>query len=82
MSKGRPLSCMGTEARSDNRRVTTNSVGCNSPSWRLPIIRMANTMRRYKMMVRMTEMLIETVPFFGFLISVSVCRTGYVWWGL
>ena len=41
LSRGIPLSCIGTAARSEISRVTTSSAGCSSPNCRLPMIRMA-----------------------------------------
>ena len=38
-SNGIPISCMGTEAKSDIIIAITSSFGSISPNWRLPIIR-------------------------------------------
>ena len=45
-SKGMPLSCMGTEARSAMMRVSTSSEGSSWPIWCLPSRRMPTMIKR------------------------------------
>ena len=54
-SRGMPMSCMGTEARSAISILTTNSDGSISPSCRLPIRRMTTTRIRYSKIARRNE---------------------------
>ena len=51
-SSGRPKSCMGTEARSLNSIMRTNSMGSSCPIWRLPVRRRPTISRPYSSTVR------------------------------
>jgi hypothetical protein len=50
---------MQMDATLEISSVVTSSEGCNSPSWRLPISRIATTTARYTSTVRTTEEIIR-----------------------
>ena len=54
-SRGMPMSCMGTAARSEIRIAATSSVGSSSPTCRLPISRIVTTIMTYRINVRTKE---------------------------
>ena len=59
---GRSGSSMQMDATLEISSVVTSSAGCSSPSWRLPISRMATTTARYTSTVRTTEEIIPAPP--------------------
>ena len=50
---------MQMDATLEISSVVTSSEGCNSPSWRLPINRIATTTARYTSTVRTTEEIVR-----------------------
>ena len=56
--RGRPKSCMGTEARSLSSIIRTNSMGSNWPICRLPVNRRPRISRAYSSTVRKNAVII------------------------
>ena len=61
-SRGIPMSCMGTAARSEIKMATTSSEGSSSPICRFPMTRTVTTITRYSTMVRKNEINITISP--------------------